>query len=190
MTGSRSDLPDQELWQQLIRHVKPLRRTVAGHRPPARDDVKPMRPAPVQATTPRHPVRAAAPPLAVFDRRTAQKLQRGQAEIEARLDLHGMTIEAARVRLHDFLVRSRRNGARLVLVITGKGASPLAGPTLHGREVYHAPEREGKLRRRLPEWLAESDFRQHVVGFQPAHPRHGGGGAYYVRLRRNPDPLR
>jgi DNA-nicking Smr family endonuclease len=23
-----------------------------------------------------------------------------------------------------------------------------------------------------------------VAGFQPAHPKHGGGGAYYVRVRR------
>jgi DNA-nicking Smr family endonuclease len=36
----------------------------------------------------------------------------------------------------------------------------------------------------VPRWFAEEQFRQHVVGFQPSHPRHGGGGAFYVRLRR------
>jgi DNA-nicking Smr family endonuclease len=24
-----------------------------------------------------------------------------------------------------------------------------------------------------------------VSGFQPAHPKHGGGGAFYVKLRRD-----
>jgi DNA-nicking Smr family endonuclease len=30
----------------------------------------------------------------------------------------------------------------------------------------------------------EPEFRSLVAGFQPAHPKHGGGGAYYVRVRR------
>jgi DNA-nicking Smr family endonuclease len=54
-------------------------------------------------------------------------------------------------------------------------------------EHFHAPEREGRLRRELPHWLAEDLFRQHVVGFQPSHPRHGGGGAFYLRLRKRAD---
>ena len=37
----------------------------------------------------------------------------------------------------------------------------------------------------LPEWLHEPEFRAHVSGFQPAHPKHGGGGAFYVKLRRD-----
>ncbi len=76
-------------------------------------------------------------------------------------------------------------GQRLVLVITGKGASPFARHTLHGAEHFHAPEREGRLRRLLTEWLHEAEFRAHVSGFQPAHPKHGGGGAFYVKLRRD-----
>ena len=42
-----------------------------------------------------------------------------------------------------------------MLVITGKGASPFARHTLHGAEHFHAPERQGRLRRLLPEWLHE-----------------------------------
>jgi DNA-nicking Smr family endonuclease len=26
------------------------------------------------------------------------------------------------------------------------------------------------------------------VGFQPAHPKHGGGGAFYVKLRKYDGP--
>ena len=124
------------------------------------------------------------PALAAFDRRTAQKLSRGQSEPESRIDLHGEGVETARVKLYHFLENQRLLGVRMVLVITGKGASPFARHTLHGMTHFHTPEREGRLRREVPQWLNEHHFRNHVVGFQPAHPRHGGGGAFYVRLRR------
>jgi DNA-nicking Smr family endonuclease len=55
---------------------------------------------------------------------------------------------------------------------------------LHGLTHFHTPERAGKLRREVPLWFHEAQFRIHIIGFQPAHPRHGGGGAFYVRLRK------
>jgi DNA-nicking Smr family endonuclease len=39
------------------------------------------------------------------------------------------------------------------------------------------------LRVELTRWMQEREFLDQVVGFQPAHPRHGGGGAFYLRLR-------
>jgi DNA-nicking Smr family endonuclease len=125
--------------------------------------------------------------LQALDRRTAQKLGRGQIEPDARIDLHGDSLETARMKLAHFIARQRQEGAKLVLVITGKGASPYARHTLHGFGHFHAPEREGRLRREVPRWLDEDLFRLHVVGFQPSHPRHGGGGAFYVRLRKRAD---
>jgi DNA-nicking Smr family endonuclease len=113
-----------------------------------------------------------------------RRLIRGDADIDARIDLHGESIESARVRLQRFLAEAPAQGHRLVLVITGKGASPFTSHTLHGTSHFHSPERGGRLRRLVTEWLSESEFRTHVSGFQPAHPRHGGGGALYVRLRR------
>lgn len=109
---------------------------------------------------------------------------RGAVEIEAVLDLHGETALTARARLLSFLAEARRRGKRVVLVITGKGGSPFARHTLHGMSHYLAPEREGTLRRLATEWLTEPEFRAHVTAFQPAHPKHGGGGAFYIRLRR------
>ncbi len=119
-----------------------------------------------------------------LDRRTRQRLLRGQVTIEARIDLHGLSVEEARQRLRGFIVASRQRGLRTILVITGKGAAPFTRHTLHGHDHWHAPERQGVLRRELPRWLSEPDMQVHVSGFQPAHPRHGGGGAFYVRLRR------
>jgi DNA-nicking Smr family endonuclease len=124
------------------------------------------------------------PAIAGLNRRDTQKLARGNVEIDGRIDLHGMSIERGRIALLNFIESARARGDRNVLVITGKGASPFTRHTLHSTDVFHAPERQGRLRAELPNWMHERVFAEHVVGFQPAHPRHGGGGAFYVRLRR------
>jgi DNA-nicking Smr family endonuclease len=125
-----------------------------------------------------------APPLTGLDRRTSQKLARGQIEAEARLDLHGMRQSEAELALHGFLSRCRYSGLRCVLVITGKGESPFARHTLHSSRFHEASDHSGVLRSALPQWLATARFRSEVAGFQPAHPRHGGGGAFYIWLRK------
>jgi DNA-nicking Smr family endonuclease len=112
-------------------------------------------------------------------------MTRGQVDIDRRLDLHGTGMELARITLLGFLRESQAAGLRDVLVITGKGESPFARHTLHGAEHFDAPERSNRLRRLLAEWLRDAEFRALVAGYQPAHPKHGGGGAFYLRLRRN-----
>jgi DNA-nicking Smr family endonuclease len=172
---------DHQLWDDIRQSVRPLRDRPA--KPPLRY-AQPVKRSEQQHNPVLHRVLATPPALAAFDRRTAQKLARGQADPEARLDLHGDTVAVARQRLLNFLIQRHSNGDRLVLVITGKGASPYAGQLLHGLYPIDSPEREGKLRRELQHWLHEDIFRHYVIGYQPAHPRHGGGGAFYVRLRR------
>lgn len=122
-----------------------------------------------------------APPLNALDNRTAKKLVRGQLTPEARLDLHGATRHSAEPELLRFVMAARAQGKRLVLVITGKGTQ---GHLLHGRDFHADPERRSVLRDMVPRWLNEPQFRTHVAGFQPAHPKHGGGGALYLWLRR------
>ena len=177
-------LPDHELWTEIANSVKPLRRRGTGKIPPAAEVPKPP---PKVSLTHGYASRTnteVPPQITGFDRRTAQKLMRGNVEIEARLDLHGTGVEVARVRLLQFLRQCQSRGQRTVLVITGKGESPYARHTLHGSDHFHAPERQGRLRRMLPDWLHEPEFRALVSGFQPAHPKHGGGGAFYVKMRR------
>lgn len=188
MTRKPPDIPDFELWTEVTREIRPLDRRLSqpatgpGHTGSGRSRPSRIISPPAQHSTKRLQT---PPPLTSFDRRTGQKLQRGQADIDARIDLHGIGVETAKWRLLDFILHCYEANARLVLVITGKGVSPFSGHTLHGRSLFHAPEREGKLRRKVPEWLAEPEFRHLVIGFQPAHPKHGGGGALYVKLRRN-----
>ncbi len=118
-----------------------------------------------------------------LDRRQQQRLLRGKVEIDARIDLHGETVESARMRLWRFLMMSAEQGCRTVLVITGKGSSQYTTHTLHGRGYHEDESRNGRLRNALPDWLHELEFRKLVSGFQPAHPKHGGGGAVYIKLR-------
>jgi DNA-nicking Smr family endonuclease len=179
-------VPDFELWETVKASVLPIsgKKPDSEHRfhvqsPPVKSEIpldfKPkMKPAASSKLL----------PLTGIDRRTKQKLSRGKAAIDAKLDLHGYTIETARVELQRFLSRVRNDGLTMALVITGKGDSPYARHTLHSKDVWHSPERSGKLRRAVTSWFEEPEFRLHIAGYQPAHPRHGGGGAYYVRLRR------
>lgn len=175
--------PDFELWTEVAKSVKPLRR----RKPAAAMTIENGKPHPRISAPHIHVPRPSAkspPPITGFDRRTTQKMTRGNIEIELRIDLHGTGVEMARVQLLQFLRGAYSDGVRTVLVITGKGDSPYSRHTLHGAAHFHSPERQGRLRRMLPEWLHEAEFRAVVSGFQPAHPKHGGGGAFYVKLRR------
>jgi DNA-nicking Smr family endonuclease len=102
-----------------------------------------------------------------LDRRTWQRLKRGQLSVERTLDLHGRTQDEAHRALGGFLAAAQGAGCRCVLVVTGKG-----------------PEGVGTLRHMVPRWLNEGANRQHIVAFCAAQARHGGTGALYVLLRR------
>jgi DNA-nicking Smr family endonuclease len=135
--------------------------------PPTR---APVSPRPIPSITVRKPSKPAVPPLAPLGRRERSRLSKGRSEIDARIDLHGMTQTRAHRALHGFLQRAHHDGMTFVLVITGKG-------------VVGDAER-GVLRRQVPQWLALPEFRTLVVGFEEAHIGHGGEGALYVRIRR------
>ena len=113
--------------------------------------------------------KAAPPPLAPLETRLRQRLARGRAAVDDTLDLHGYRQEEAHRVLRNFLIRAQSRGAKLVLIVTGKGRTA-AEP--------------GVLRRAVPLWLEASDLRPVVVGFGEATATHGGSGALYVRLRR------
>ncbi|MEL6298179.1 MAG: Smr/MutS family protein [Pseudomonadota bacterium] len=139
------------------------------------------------AAAPRAPgprtVKAGASPSAL-DTRTQRRIARGRDDIEGRLDLHGMRQTEAHGALRRFLFAMHGRGARTVLVITGKGAPAHAAMSDRPWEPEDRSAR-GVLRQRVPGWLNEPDLRTIVIGHAPAHDRHGGGGALYVRLRAN-----
>ena len=83
-------------------------------------------------------------------------MSRGRKEIDARLDLHGMTQTRAHRALFGFLQRAHHDGLTFVLVITGKG------------KVGGTEAERGVLRRQVPQWLSLPEFRTLVVGFEEA----------------------
>ena len=186
------------LWARIARTVQPLPGREKAVTPPAKAERKALAPVvkktarptdiarPVAIAKPTPPPQAKvrrSPPGGTLDRRTRQRMLRGKMPIDARLDLHGHGVEEAHTRLRAFLINARLQGLRTVLVITGKGKAPVRH-TLHGHDFWHAPERAGRLRALLPEWLSEAGIAEHVAGWTPAHPSQGGGGAFCIRLRR------
>jgi DNA-nicking Smr family endonuclease len=169
--------PDERvLWETIARTARPLRGGVsgeAGAEAPAstEDEDRQARHAPALPKSEGTP-RALEP----MDRRLRTRVARGTAQIDGRVDLHGLTQREAHARLKSFLAEAQRRGARVVLVITGKGR-PEGGQPL-------AEDARGVLRRAVPQWLASPEFRQVVSGFDEAHRSHGGMGALYVHVRR------
>jgi DNA-nicking Smr family endonuclease len=169
---------EQHLWAVVARSIKPLR---SAKRVPMAAQPKPPPQAarPVRKAAAVHLPAAAAshpkPPASAIAiaRREKQQLARGKTEIGGRIDLHGMTQAQAHDALLHFLHRYQAEGAKFVLVITGKGS---AGAVARGER--------GVLRRQVPLWLGLPEFRVCVLGFDVAHVGHGGEGALYVRLRR------
>jgi DNA-nicking Smr family endonuclease len=120
---------------------------------------------PAKKPTPEPPP---APP-SDLDHRTRTKLRRGRIEVEARLDLHGLRQSEAQSALTSFLRQAQANGARMAIVVTGKGARSEEG---------------GVLKRMVPMWLHGPGLRDLVVSFGEASRHHGGEGALYVQIRR------
>jgi DNA-nicking Smr family endonuclease len=172
-------LSDEEiaLWTEVARSVA-RRRGAALPTPssPVRAARPPALPPTNAEPSAARPTKPAAPPLAPIERQLKRELSRGRAAIDGALDLHGLTQAEAHQALRGFLRHSQAQGARLVIIVTGKGA-PLD-------EVDHWPNERGVLKRVTPQWLREPDLRSVVLGFEEAGRAHGGSGALYVRLRR------
>jgi DNA-nicking Smr family endonuclease len=190
---------DRELWDRVKRTATPLPPSQlekqGGHPPP--DATKPRAAAPKpeaepveqfrigeaasapSAPQPRHDLsdRIAQAPIRM--KQTAhRRMIRGKLKPEARIDLHGMTLSEAHPALVDFVVGAHAQGLRLLLVITGKGRSS-------DREDHGPiPIRRGVLKQQVPGWLTAPPLGPLVLEIREAHQRHGGGGAYYVYLRR------
>ena len=178
---------DIEIWLKVVQTIMP-RPGSAVPVPAAPQE----QPAPSPEPTPEPRRRATAPsysppmstpratPPAALDRRYKKKVAGGRVGIDNTLDLHGMTQSEAHEALVNFLLRSQRKDARLVLVVTGKGRTERLRPD-GGSDA-------GVLRRAVPGWLRDKALRGIVLGFEEAARPHGGAGALYIRLkRRDPD---
>ena len=170
---------DHALWVHVTRSARPM----PGRHALALPEVA-MEPPPIPpASDPKARADAPAPksrtllPLAGIEKRMVKELTRGNRPVDSRIDLHGMRQAEAHSALVTFLHRAHMQGAKLALVITGKGG---------GFDAFG--EERGVLRRLVPHWLADPVLRRMVIGFEPAGRNHGGDGALYVRIRRRREP--
>ncbi len=186
--GPRNTSDDEmALWQVATKDAKPLSLNQAAPEkrrirlPDPRGFSGPSRPLPSVPARRFYPNAATVDPLTDstpgLDRKTAKSLKKGERTPEARVDLHGMTLDAAHAALTRFIQAQYTGGARCVLVITGKGGD------YRGRAVGYGDNR-GVLKRDVPRWLREPALAGAVVGIYQAHKRHGGEGALYVYLKR------
>ena len=190
MTGDRPRLrrlsaDEHKLWTTVTRAITPLK--PARLRQPLPEEPESAAAAAEQKARPvaGEPVapraaKVAGPPSPIrLERRLRQRLGKGHAPIDGRLDLHGMTQREAHGALAHFVRAEQARGAKVVLVVTGKGRAS------EGRLSAADPVLErGVLRRLVPQWLSAPELRHFVVGFEAAHIGHGGEGALYVQLRR------
>ncbi len=103
-----------------------------------------------------------------LERRREKILREGNFDVDATLDLHGMTQEKAFAALDSFVNAQHRKGNRVLLIVTGKGR---AG--------------QGLLRQNVPQWLASLDCSRHILTIRQAAIPHGGEGALYIVLRKS-----
>lgn len=96
-----------------------------------------------------------------------KKLRMGQYEIDARLDLHRMTVDAARREVFQFLRECFYYELRTVIILHGKGD--------------RNPDKVATIKSHLAVWLPQIE---EVMAFHSAQKRHGGTGAVYVMLKK------
>ncbi|MEI7668708.1 MAG: Smr/MutS family protein [Pseudomonadota bacterium] len=89
-------------------------------------------------------------------------------KIEASFDLHGHTLKNAYSALHKFIISAHSKNIRTVLVITGKGK-------IQGNNT---------IRSQLPYWLQETELKNYVTSFSQAAVKHGGTGAWYIKISK------
>jgi DNA-nicking Smr family endonuclease len=163
---------ERALWARVAASVKPLPGRQAPSVPIA--PAPAAAPAPANSTTVAKRVPTPAPPKArlphplgaTLDGSWDRQIARGRLVPDRIIDLHGHTLATAHGVLASAILAA--DGARVILVITGKGR----------------PDRPSRIRDELMHWLNRPDLRAQVASLRNAHPRHGGSGAFYIVLRR------
>lgn len=97
-----------------------------------------------------------------------RKLRQGKYQIDARLDLHRMTVEKARQMVFNFIQDCMKYDLRTVLILPGKGDRNSDDPALLKSHLIH--------------WLPQLED---VMAYHTAQPKDGGAGAFYVLLRKS-----
>lgn len=96
-----------------------------------------------------------------------KKLRTGRYEFEAKLDLHGLTVEQALNAIVNFVSNSISEQKRCVIISHGKGIKQ---------------ENPARLKNYTAAWLKKMP---EVMAYHSCLPKHGGTGCVYVLLRKS-----
>jgi DNA-nicking Smr family endonuclease len=96
-----------------------------------------------------------------------RKLKSGKYSIQSEIDLHGLTVNEARLELSDFLKAAQQRRHLCIRVIHGKGR----------KNANKSP----RLKPAVNQWLQRNKM---VLAFCSARINDGGTGAVYVLLKR------
>lgn len=175
--------PEKRAWARLAATVTPLDGRAVPHA-----SANPVQPREAMLAAPALPKQAVKPAKTsppkqptlsekggTLDSSWDRKLSRAGIAPDFTLDLHGHTLDAAYERLNRGLAQAIAQGARVLLVVTGR-PRPVA--------AADRGERRGAIRAKLLDWIAAGPHAGAVAAIRPAHPRHGGQGALYVVLRK------
>jgi DNA-nicking Smr family endonuclease len=95
-----------------------------------------------------------------------RKLRRGHWVIQAKIDLHGLVSDEARLYVSTFISDCKKRGIRCVRIVHGKGLG--------------SRNREPILKHKLRGWLMQKD---EVIAYAEAKKQDGGSGAVIVLLK-------
>ncbi len=161
---------ENSIWDMFIQNIKPIKNDdvqIDKKAPPKKPPKSKKQSTPSPSSTVSNSVDKQAPKL---DGRCKTKLEKGKIPVEAVLDLHGMTKNDAFDALARFITSGFHSQKRCILVITGKGSRSSDGV--------------GVLKSQLPTWITTPPLDHYVLDHAPAVQKHGGGGAFYIYLRR------
>jgi DNA-nicking Smr family endonuclease len=170
----RLSAEEQKLWARVVAGVRPIRASEPTPEIPVSELEASAPAAKLRAPVPaeRTPVSTPVRPGHTLDGSWDRKLARGLVHPDMVLDLHGHRLDSAYHLLDLRLDSAIEQGARVVLLITGRPPGP------------ERPIARGRIRAAIGDWLACSRHAGKIAAIRGAHPRHGGAGALYIILRR------
>ncbi len=188
MRSPRGLSPEEAaLWARLAATVRPMRGRMRADVAVVKPQLAelPVKPAVIRNIKGRIPAPPPQPNVVAVSSRPLdrhgldstwdRRLAHGLVAPDFTLDLHGHSLDAAWSRLDYGLTLANAQGARVVLVITGR-PRPV--------EAADRGVKRGAIRAKLLDWLASGSHASKIAAVRAAHPRHGGAGAVYVVLRR------
>jgi DNA-nicking Smr family endonuclease len=180
--GRRLGPDEKALWGRVIETVRPLHgaspfssRGRAGDGPAS--NIAPER-QPQPTPSPKgQGLKKTIPtldPANNLDSHWDRRIHKGGIIPDISVDLHETTLSGAYARLDRALDQAIHQRLKVLLLVTGKVRT-------HDRASGTG---RGAIAAVVRDWLAASRHSGAIAAVRQAHPRHGGGGALYIILKR------